>query len=68
MLDPPKEDKRQMLLERLAESFMDPGGAGIDWDALRDGKLRAWPLTTTEPSQSAVVATRVKPTSSCSAS
>ncbi len=33
-----------MLLEALAESFMKPETAGIDWDLLRDGKLRAWPI------------------------
>ncbi|HWJ51352.1 MAG TPA: hypothetical protein VNR42_10045 [Solirubrobacteraceae bacterium] len=32
------------LLEGLAESFMKPETAGIDWDLLRDGKLRAWPI------------------------
>ena len=32
-----------MLLEGLAEGFMKPETAGIDWDLLRDGKLRAWP-------------------------
>jgi hypothetical protein len=42
--DPPTEEQRRVLLERLAESFMKPETAGIDWDVLRDGKLRAWPI------------------------
>lgn len=37
------EDERQVLLERLAARFDEPASAGIDWDALRDGKQRAWP-------------------------
>jgi len=39
---PQTERKRRSLLERLAESFDEPATAGIDWDALRDGKRRAW--------------------------
>lgn len=39
---PPMNDERRALLERLAASFEDPDNAGIDWDALRDGKRRAW--------------------------
>lgn len=42
--EPPTEEQRTLLLERLAESFMKPETAGIDWDLLRDGKLRAWPI------------------------
>jgi hypothetical protein len=42
--EPPSEEQRKVLLERLAERFMNPETAGIDWDLLRDGKLRAWPI------------------------
>jgi hypothetical protein len=42
--EPQTEERRKELLERLAERFMKPETAGIDWDLLRDGKLRAWPL------------------------
>jgi len=42
--EPPTEEQRTLLLERLAESSMKPETAGIDWDLLRDGKLRAWPI------------------------
>lgn len=42
--DPRAEAKRRALLEQLAESFMTPDDAGIDWDLLRDGKRRAWPI------------------------
>lgn len=41
---PRTEEERRALLERLAERFMEPESAGIDWALLRDGKLRAWPL------------------------
>jgi hypothetical protein len=41
---PTSESERRVLLERLAERFMKPETAGIDWDLLRKGKLRAWPL------------------------
>jgi hypothetical protein len=41
--EPQTEERRKALLEHLAESFMEPETAGIDWDLLRDGKLRAWP-------------------------
>jgi hypothetical protein len=37
------DDKRQELLEQLAQSFDEPDVAGIDWDLLREGKSRAWP-------------------------
>jgi hypothetical protein len=37
------DDKRQELLEQLAQSFDEPDVAGIDWDLLRKGKQRAWP-------------------------
>lgn len=39
-----EESRRQELLEQLAQSFEEPGMAGIDWDLLRDGKSRAWPI------------------------
>ena len=42
--EPPSQQQRQALLERLAERFARPESAGIDWDLLRDGKLRAWPI------------------------
>jgi hypothetical protein len=42
--DPRTEARRRAQLERLAESFMAPDNAGIDWDLLRDGKRRAWPI------------------------
>jgi hypothetical protein len=42
--EPPTEEQRTRLLNGLAESFMKPETAGIDWDLLRDGKLRAWPI------------------------
>lgn len=38
------DGERRILLERLAESFERPETAGIDWDGLRDGKRRAWPI------------------------
>jgi hypothetical protein len=41
--DPHGDERRRELLEQIAESFADPDTAGIDWDLLRDGKLRAWP-------------------------
>jgi hypothetical protein len=41
---PHTEERRRTLLERLAETFEHPETAGIDWDMLRDGKRRAWPL------------------------
>lgn len=34
---------RAAALRRLADDFTDPAHAGIDWDALREGKRRAWP-------------------------
>jgi len=40
---PHTERERRALLESLADSFDDPETAGIDWDALREGKRRAWP-------------------------
>jgi len=33
-----------MLLEQLAKSFDEPEMAGVDWDLLREGKQRAWPI------------------------
>jgi len=41
---PHTDEERRALLERLAGRFMEPETAGIDWDLLRDGKLRARPL------------------------
>jgi hypothetical protein len=42
--EPQSEAKRQELLKQLAESFEEPDKAGIDWDLLREGKRRAWPI------------------------
>lgn len=39
-----EESRRQELLEQLAQSFEEPEVSGLDWDLLRDGKPRAWPL------------------------
>ena len=41
---PQNEDRRQELLERLAGHFSEPETAPWDWDALREGKHRAWPI------------------------
>jgi hypothetical protein len=41
---PQTEGERRALLERLAARFRDPANSGIDWDVLRDGKPRAWPI------------------------
>jgi hypothetical protein len=41
---PHTESERRALLERLAERFEHPETAGIDWELLRDGKRRAWPI------------------------
>jgi hypothetical protein len=38
------EDRRQELLEQLAQSFDEPDTAGVDWDLMREGKRRAWPV------------------------
>jgi hypothetical protein len=38
------ERERRALLEQLAGTFEHPETAGIDWDLLRDGKRRAWPI------------------------
>lgn len=38
------ERRNQELLEALARSFEQPDTAGIDWELLRDGKQRAWPV------------------------
>jgi len=38
------EDRRQRLLEQLAQSFDEPGATEVDWDLLREGKQRAWPI------------------------
>lgn len=42
--EPADETRRQALLEQLAHSFDEPETAGIDWDVLREGKQRAWPI------------------------
>lgn len=42
--EPVDEAERQELLEQLAREFELPDGAGIDWELLRDGKRRAWPI------------------------
>jgi hypothetical protein len=42
--EPLDESRRRELLEQLAQSFDEPEGAGIDWDLLREGKHRAWPV------------------------
>lgn len=41
---PPDEARRRESLERLAEYFEKPETAPWDWDALREGKQRAWPI------------------------
>jgi hypothetical protein len=38
----PDTREHKELLEQLARTFDEPEVAGIDWDLLRDGKLRAW--------------------------
>lgn len=40
--DAERED-RAAGLRRLAAGFTDPAHAGVDWDAMREGKHRAWP-------------------------
>jgi hypothetical protein len=40
---PLTDRERHELLERLAERFDEPATAGLDWDALRESKHRAWP-------------------------
>jgi hypothetical protein len=42
--EPVEESRRQELLEQLAQSFDEPETADIDWDLLREGKNRAWPV------------------------
>ncbi|HYV15342.1 MAG TPA: hypothetical protein VE972_04925 [Conexibacter sp.] len=39
----PTGRERHELLERLAERFDEPTTTGLDWDALRESKHRAWP-------------------------
>ncbi len=41
---PPDETKRQELLEELADHFRKPDTAPWDWETLREGKPRAWPI------------------------
>jgi len=40
---PHGEAERRELLAQLAQRFDEPGDTGLDWDALREGKRRAWP-------------------------
>jgi hypothetical protein len=40
---PQTHRQRQKLLQQLAEHFDAPASSDIDWDALREGKNRAWP-------------------------
>jgi hypothetical protein len=42
--DADSEARRHELLERHAKRFEHPEDAGIDWELLRTGKQRAWPL------------------------
>jgi hypothetical protein len=35
---------RAALLGRLADRFRDSESSALDWAALRDGKLNAWPV------------------------
>ena len=42
--EPVEDSERQRLLAQLAQNFDDPEAAGVDWDLLRDGKHRAWPV------------------------
>lgn len=41
---PADEAKRRESLEELAEHFRKPETAPWDWEALREGKRRAWPI------------------------
>ncbi len=43
--EPASEARRTALLEGLAQCFERPETAPWDWDLLRDGKLRAWPIS-----------------------
>jgi hypothetical protein len=38
------EGRRQELLEELANHFSKPETAPWNWEALREGKHRAWPI------------------------
>jgi hypothetical protein len=40
----PDGEKRRELLEKLADHFREPESAPWDWQALREGKHRAWPI------------------------
>jgi hypothetical protein len=40
---PLADRERHDLLQRLAARFDEPASSDIDWDALREGKRRAWP-------------------------
>ena len=42
--EPMDEGRRRELLEGLAEDFEKPETAPWDWEALREGKRRAWPI------------------------
>jgi hypothetical protein len=41
---PYTEERRQELLKRLASYFEHPETAPWDWEELREGKRRAWPI------------------------
>jgi hypothetical protein len=40
----PDQAKRAELLQDLADNFTNPETAPWDWDVLREGKRRAWPI------------------------
>jgi hypothetical protein len=40
---PASAAERRELLARLAQRFEQPAEAGLDWNALRESKRRAWP-------------------------
>jgi hypothetical protein len=42
--EPQSEERRRELLQELAECFERPETAPWNWDLLREGKLRAWPI------------------------
>ena len=42
--EPMDDSRRQELLEKLADHFRRPETAPWDWEALREGKRRAWPI------------------------
>lgn len=42
--NPPMTPEQQANLEELADNFRKPETAPWDWEALREGKHRAWPI------------------------